>query len=72
MTKDYTPKISFNVPPDVFQQYMNIDWGLRGKLMVYITKQLFRAIEVHGPQVAYLILAGKLGLFSLPPEKTDG
>ena len=73
MTKNYQPKISFNVSQEVYNAYMNgLDWGLRGRLMTEITTQLLKAIELHGLGVAYMILARKISLFGLPQEKSDG
>ena len=70
--KNYTPKISFNVTEDVFQKWMNIDWGIRGRLMNELMRQLFMAVDTHGLQVVYLIIAKKLTLFGLTEEKTHG
>lgn len=64
MSKPYVPKISFDVDEETFRRYSNIDWGLRGRMMGEVTRQVMDAIEVGGTMTIYLIITGKLKLFT--------
>lgn len=64
MSKPYIPKISFDVDEETFRRYSNIDWGLRGRMMGEITRQVMDAIDAGGQMTIYLIIAGKIKLFT--------
>lgn len=71
MDKTRRPKISFDTDPDTYERYQRIEWGVRGRLMTYLTNQILDAVEMGGQVMIYMLISRKLKVKLVPVREGE-